>query len=338
VEGFYRDALAARGLGVGGISQGVSYQSLSNEQRTQMSGMDDRHRAILHLWGIQMGSAGQQDGGVLINVLQNPEKFKPAEVQVAKELAAQDRANYGGLTGKSLDQAFFGVYRDLTGQDISQRYGNAPIRYARGPVDTNNRVTGQNGLNNFENEVLQLWGHSPLFTGQVDGSILDYSLNSSNRLEVNLNKSDLEALKQADLGSDGVLNGDSLNKSMLDVLDHVYLGGPQASVGRSMNEALEEASQRRLGLLPPPAQPAAARSINPIGLGQAAKGSNCPFLNGGGIQVQQPQQGASYSGSSSSSSSSSSGGYTPPPAVSYTAPSTPPPASPVKPSPATISY
>ncbi|HZN95740.1 MAG TPA: hypothetical protein VFB81_23665, partial [Myxococcales bacterium] len=315
--------------------QGVSYGALSSEQRTQMSGMDERGRAILHLWGIQMGSAGTQDGGVLLNVLQNPEKFKPAEVQLAKELAAQDRATYGGITGKSLDQAFFGVYQGLTGQDISQRYAFSPIQYARGPVDTNNRLSGANGLNNFENEVLQLWGHSPLFTGSVDGSILDYSLNSANRLEVNLNNNDLLALKEADLASDGVLNGDSLNKSMLSVLDRVYLGAPSASVGRTMNEALEEASARRLGLLPPPRQ-AAAGVANPIGLGQRAGGSGCPFLSSG-IQVQPSyqQQKTSAPAQSPNGYSTPSASYTPPPASSYTAPATP---TPVKPSPATISY
>src|SRR6185295_695227 len=100
------------------------------QERTQMSGMDDRQRAILHLWGIQMGSSGQQDGGVFFNVLQHPEQFKLAEVEVVRELAAQEQAQFGGFTGKLLDQAFFGVYRDLTGKDISARYGNSPIRFA----------------------------------------------------------------------------------------------------------------------------------------------------------------------------------------------------------------
>jgi hypothetical protein len=118
----------------------------------------------------------------------------------------------------------------------------------------------------------------------------------------------------------------------MDVLDHVYLGGPSASVGRSMNEALEEASQRRLGLLPPPRQ-AAAQSTNPIGLNQASKGGYCPFLQGGGFsQPTQDQQ--------KSSQGSSSGGYSAsaPAPVSYTAPATSTPPVTSKPSPATISY
>jgi hypothetical protein len=232
------------------------------------------------------------------------------------------------------------VYRGLTGVDISSRYGNSPIHYARGPVNTQNRTTGANGLSNFENTVLQLWGHSPLFTGSVDGSILDYSLNSANRLEVNLNNGDLQALKQADLASDGVVNGDSLNNSMLDVLDHVYNGGPSASVGRTMNEALEEASQRRAGLLPPPRQPA-AQGINPLALNQLrAGGGYCPFLQGGGLQqvnqAQQQEQRQAQSSATSNLYSSSPAPSTSP--VSYTSPATTPTPVTAKPSPATISY
>jgi hypothetical protein len=260
--------------------------------------MTEEQRAVLHLWGIQMGSSGHQDGGVFMNVLQNPQMFKPAEVAAAKKLAAQDMAQYGGYTGKSLDRAFFGVYQQLTGKDVSQRYANAPVNFAQGPVNMANRQTGQNGLTNFDNEVMQLWGHSPLFTGgKIDGSILDYSLNSPNALEANLNKSDLQALKQMDLASDGVLNGDSLEKNFVQVMDRMYLGGADASVQGGMNAALQEASQRRQGLLPPPAPE--AQGIDPQALARmnaaiknGASASKCPFLNGGGAAQQQQAQGA----------------------------------------------
>jgi hypothetical protein len=249
----------------GVIDPNLRYQDLNNAQRTQMSGMDDRQRGVLHLWGIQMGAAGHQDGGVLLNVLNNPQNFKPAEVELAKELAAKEQAEFGGITGKSLDREFFGLYQNLTGKDISQRYGNAPVRFAQGPVNMENRATGQNGLNQFENEVMQLWGHSPLFTGgKIDGSILQYAMNSNNRMETNLNQGDVKALFDADLASDGVLNGDSLENAMLDVMDRVYLGGPAASANKTMNDAMEEAAQRRQGLLPPPTRQAADLS-RPVG-------------------------------------------------------------------------
>jgi hypothetical protein len=244
--------------------------------------MNDRERAALHLWGIQMGAAGKQDGGVLMNVLNNPESFKPAEVALAKELAAKDQAQFGGITGKSLDQEFFGVYGKLTGKDISQRYANSPVNFAQGPVNMANRQTGANGLNNFENEVLQLWGHSPLLSGgKIDGSILEYSMNSQNAMEVNLNKSDLQKLLDADKASDGVVNGDSLEKSMLDVMDRVYNGGPSANVDKTMNDALSEGSQRAQGLLPPSDRPA-AQSLDQLAALHAGKkvgGGSCPFLS-----------------------------------------------------------
>jgi len=59
---------------------------------------------------------------------------------------------------------------------------------------------GAGGFTLPANEVLQLWGHSPLFNnGKIDGNIIDYSLNSPNRLEVNLNQADLKKLKDAAL-------------------------------------------------------------------------------------------------------------------------------------------
>jgi hypothetical protein len=244
--------------------------------------MDERQRAALHLWGIQMGSAGKQDGGVLLNVMNHPEQFKPAEVALAKELAAKDQQQFGGITGKSLDQEFFGVYGKLTGKDISQRYGNSPVNFAQGEVNMANRQTGANGLNNFENEVLQLWGHSPLLSGgKIDGSILEYSMNSQNAMEVNLNKSDLQKLLDADKASDGVVNGDSLEKSMLDVMDRVYNGGPSANVDKTMNDALAEGSQRAQGLLPPSDRPA-AQSLDQLAAlhsGKKVGGGSCPFLS-----------------------------------------------------------
>jgi hypothetical protein len=292
VDGFYRDVLDAKNAGVGGISTGVRYQDLSNGERNAASGMDERQRAVLHLWGIQMGSAGHQDGGVVLNVLNNPEKFKPAEVALAKEIAAKEQAQYGGITGKSLDNEFFGLYENLTGKDISQRYGNAPIRYARGPVNMDNRLTGGNGLNQFENEVLQLWGHSPLYNGgKIDGSILNYALNSNNRMEVNLNPQHLEMLRDADMASDGVFNGDSLENAMVDVLDRVYLGAPSATPQRTMNDALEEASQRRLGLLPPPKQATPSAPIGTVGQPPRTGGS-CPFLGQAPAPTTQPYQAA----------------------------------------------
>lgn len=281
-------AVVGGGQAAQGINPNMRYQDLSTQERTQMSGMTPDQRAALHIWGIQMGSAGKQDGGVYMNVLQNPQNFQPAEVALVQKLAAQEMQMFGGYTGKLLDQEFFKVYQGLTGQDISQRYGNAPINFAQGPVNMDNRQTGQNGLSNLDNELLQLWGHSPLLTGgKIDGSILDYSMNSPHAMEANLNKGDLAALKQMDLASDGVLNGDSLEKGFLATLDRVYLGGPGASLEGGMNAALQEAAARREGLLPPPAPEAqgiSQKSLDAMNnaIQNGAKPSSCPFLSGGG--------------------------------------------------------
>ena len=271
-----------------GLNPNVNYQTLNNQQRNQMSGMTEDQRAALHLWGIQMGSAGRQDGGVYMNVLQNPSQFKPAEVALVQRLAAQEQAEFGGFTGKLLDQAFFGVYQQLTGKDVSQRYANSPINFAQGPVNMANRQTGQNGLSNFENSVMQLWGHNPLLSGgKIDGSILAYSLNSPFAMEANLNRNDLLALQQMDLASDGVMNGDSLEKNFIEVMDKMYMGDAGASVQGGMNAAFQEAAERRQGLLPPPApetqgiSPQSLQAMNNA-IQQGKGASACPFLSGGG--------------------------------------------------------
>jgi len=271
-----------------GLNPNVNYQTLNNQQRNQMSGMTEDQRAALHLWGIQMGSAGHQDGGVYMNVLQNPSQFKPAEVALVQRLAAQEQAQFGGFTGKLLDQAFFGVYQQLTGKDVSQRYASSPINFAQGPVNMANRQTGQNGLSNFENSVMQLWGHNPLLSGgKIDGSILAYSLNSPFAMEANLNRNDLLALQQMDLASDGVMNGDSLEKNFIEVMDKMYMGDAGASVQGGMNAAFQEAADRRQGLLPPPApetqgiSPQSLQAMNNA-IQQGKGASACPFLSGGG--------------------------------------------------------
>lgn len=144
-----------------------------------------------------------------------------------------------------------------------------------------NRQTGQNGLSNFENEVMQLWGHSPLLTGKVDGSILEYSMNSQNALEVNTNKSDLQKLLDADKASDGVVNGDSLENAMVDVMDRVYGQGQGASVDKTMNDALAEGQQRAQGLLPPSDRPEAKTldQLAALHAGKKVGGGSCPFLS-----------------------------------------------------------
>jgi hypothetical protein len=270
----------------------VDYRDLNLEQRRELSGLSDRERAILHLWGIQMASEGSNDGGVLLNVENNPNGFTEAEQQLAQELLAQERAANGGqVSGQSLDQEFFELYEKISGVDVSDRYANAPIRFADGPVDMENRLTGDNGLNSFENQVLQLWGHSPLFNdGVIDGNIMQYALdNPDSRLEVGLRDEDLQGLLEADRTDDGVVNGTSLENAFIDTLDRLYYdGAPEASLGRTMNDAMEEAAARRAGAdFPPPREGLGEITGVPEGHGNSGNIGNCPFFGGGG-QNQMP--------------------------------------------------
>jgi hypothetical protein len=272
---------------------------LSATERQQSSGMTDRQRAVLHLWGGQMSTEGKNDGSILLNVMEdsklpaNQQKFKPAEHQLAFELSQRDQGVYGGITGKSLDQEFFQLYGDITGKDVSSRYANSPVLFCDGPADLSKKGSTANGLNGFSNSVLQLWGHSPLYNGgKIDGNIIEFSMNSPNKLEFYRNdqdKAEMARLLDADKKSDGVVNGDSLNNAMVDVLDNVYLGGPAATADKTMNDALGEASLRAQGLLPPAAE--GVGKLDAIQLhGPRPGGGACPFFQNQPASPQQNQQ------------------------------------------------
>ena len=189
-----------------------------------------------------MTSAGKNDGGVYFNVLNNPENFQEAEVQLAREMYNQEQSMFGGVTGRMLDQHFFGVHEHLTGEDLSQRYANRPIEFAKGPVNMDNRITGNNGLSEFDNTVLRLYGHDSLDNGKQDGSVTEFTLQSDFALDKvdgsrgSVGADGVKTLLAADL-ADGVRDGNALNSAFIDSLDRVYLGGPGASAERTMARA-----------------------------------------------------------------------------------------------------
>lgn len=265
-----------------GINPNLDFTKLSKDERTQLSGLNDTGRAALHLWGIQVTSGGKNDGGIYFNVLNNPDQFQPAEVELVKNLYNQEMAMYGGVTGKLLDQAFFQVYKQQTGKDISQRYGNSPVSYAKGPVNMDNRLTGNNGLSSFDNTVIRLWGHDGLDNGAQDGSITEMTLNSQFALDKldgskgSLNANEVKALLAADL-ADGVRDGNSLEMSFIDSLDRVYFGGP----GANANTTLARAGLNQNGMNniiaqwaknPPPGIPPGVDITNTQNIGK------CPVL------------------------------------------------------------
>jgi hypothetical protein len=225
-----------------GVNNNLDFTKLSKDERTNLSGLNDKGRAALHLWGIQVTSAGKNDGGIYFNVLNNPENFQPAEVALVKEMYNQEMAMFGGVTGKLLDQHFFGVYKQQTGKDISGRYGNTPVQFAQGPVNMDNRLTGNNGLSGFDNTVIRLWGHDSLDNGAMDGSVTEFTLNSqfaldkTNGTKGSVGRGGVEALLAADL-ADGVRDGNALESSFIDSLDRIYHGGPGASVNTTMARA-----------------------------------------------------------------------------------------------------
>ncbi|MFA5504875.1 MAG: hypothetical protein WC314_21355 [Vulcanimicrobiota bacterium] len=225
-----------------GVNTNLDYTKLNKAERGNLTGLNDTGRAVLHLWGIQVTSEGKNNGGIYFNVLNNPDNFQPAEVELVRNLYNQEMAMFGGVTGKLLDQHFFGVYKDMTGKDVSQRYGNRPLEFAQGPVNMDNRLTGNNGLSSFDNTVIRLWGHDTLDNGVMDGSVTEYTLGSQFALDKvdgsngSINRREVEILLAADL-ADGRRDGNALEDSFIDSLDRIYFGGPGANAQTTANRA-----------------------------------------------------------------------------------------------------
>jgi len=241
----------------------VDFRQLNNAQRTQMSNLTDRERAVVHLWGRQMIAKGGQDGGILLTVMEDVQRgqasgsvsVQPAEVQLAQELLQRDNAEFGGVTGKNLDREFFRIMRDKFGEpELEARYGNSPIFFAAHdpngaaarlpdefPVDSPQweaAMSRRSGLNSFENGVLRLWGHD-ILDGGVDGSILAFTmLGGDKALDRGMNRGVVDALLKAD-AADGRVDGSSLKSSFRDVMDKLYLGPtqPGASAERTFRDA-----------------------------------------------------------------------------------------------------
>ncbi len=300
------------------INNNTDFRQLNTQQRTNLSGLSDRERAVLHLWGRQMAAKGHQDGGIQLTVLEGAQQggsnsviINQAELDLVNELNAKDQAEFGGITGRNLDREYFKVFQKITGKDISQRYSNAPVRFATGPAKLPEQfavdspeweaaMERQNGLSRFDNAVLRLWGHQPLFNGgKIDGSILAYTLESNNSLDRGMNKADVRSLLESDLAADGIVNGDSLETSFLDTMDRLYLGGPGASAEKTRNDALSKAASlgRTMQQIGRDTTQGVQDAISNVGQmmkdhpimtgaavgGMAAAAAICPFLTGLGV-------------------------------------------------------
>jgi hypothetical protein len=327
-----RAALAAANPGAAvdpsaDINRSKNFHNEDNAQRTA-DGLDDHDRAIIHLWGRQIISAGKEDGGILLNVQGDVgHTFNAEEHKVADELIAQDQQDYGGITGKSLDKEFFKIMQKLhpdTTIDTS-KWLNTPVNFAKGPVNFISDVNGiqqQTGLTQFDQGVLRLWGHDPLTNGgKIDGSILAYTIGNPNALDNianggNGDKSEnididniAQGLLTADVTQDGIRNGDSLSFAFGRVLDKVYLGKSDDNMAFVQQNAATKAAQA--GRTPQQITADVASGFKQAATdtaqiikdhpflsataiaGSIAAGAVCPFLGGlalGGVGITTGQQ------------------------------------------------
>jgi hypothetical protein len=176
-------------------------------------------------------------------------------VALVNQWAAKEQQQYGGINGKELDKAFFGLMQQISPDadpNKIQQYLNAPARFAQGPVNITSNVADlqkQTGLTDFQQAALRLWGHEPLFNGgKIDGSILAYTIGNENALDSNTKGGAganvdgiARGLLESDLASDGVRNGDTLRSAFGKTLDSIYLGAEVPTLNGVQQEALQTA-------------------------------------------------------------------------------------------------
>ena len=198
-------------------------------------GLDNRERAVIHLWGRQMMSAGEQDGGIYTNVLgadgTGAGWANKEEVALIQELRAQEQEQFGTDTGWLLDEAYFEIMKDKTGVDMSARYADRPVRESTGPVVISNdfnAVEERSGLSGFEQGVMRLMGHDALMDGEFDGSVLEYTAGNVNSLDSakhsggNAVDDTVQTLLAQDMADDGEVNGSSIMNETIKTLDRLY--------------------------------------------------------------------------------------------------------------------
>ena len=214
----------------------IDFSTLSKAERSSM-GLSDRERAVVHLWGRQMMSAGEQDGGIYTNVLgadgSGADWGNKDEVALIQELRAQEQERFGADTGWLLDEAYFDIMKDKTGVDMSGRYADRPVRNSKGPVNITNDIKTleeRTGISGFEQGVIRLMGHDALMDGEFDGSVLEFTVGNDNSLDSSRHSGGItntidgtaETLLAEDKSDDGQVNGSSILSQTISTLDRLY--------------------------------------------------------------------------------------------------------------------
>lgn len=209
-------------------NKGVNYSLLPEDQRAQFTHLNDNlsakdertAAAIIHIGGRAHISEAVTASGVspsariYNNVLQNPNNFKPEEVNLIQGFAAKERAETAGLTpdgqgfvtGKYLDYAFIDQMGNRNGsspQKMQEYKAAVDARIAKVTsgqnlqqviADSNttvnivsdvNTLQQRTGLNRTEQAAYRLAGHSVLFSqdGTVSSDILGLTYQNANSLD-----------------------------------------------------------------------------------------------------------------------------------------------------------
>ncbi|MCA9793445.1 MAG: hypothetical protein KC910_16660 [Candidatus Eremiobacteraeota bacterium] len=141
------------------LGQGLPLSARGRAQRQRLSLLTGEEQAISRLWAMQIGTAGQQNGAVLLRAAKSPELFTSLEQKIAALLQADDVKRYGATNGRALDRAFASVLERLTGCIFDEYIDQAPTYYAMAPLPTDGKAKN---LNAFQHGLLRLLAGAPL--------------------------------------------------------------------------------------------------------------------------------------------------------------------------------
>ena len=239
----------------------LDYTQLGELQRWEFNGVSRNSAAIIHLGGRANISGRVSDNGVspsamiYNNVMQSPDKFHPAEVDLVKAWSRDELQRRGIITGEDLDHAFInemGLRDGITPQILELYHQSVDLRVSKmlanpnregvladtkkplNIVDDMPTLQDQSGMTPIEQAIFRLAGHAVLFSGdgRVNGDILPITMGNANALDnhgVGNNgsvDSEAKALLDADMADDGLINGSSLRTADAAVLAKLYLNGP----------------------------------------------------------------------------------------------------------------
>lgn len=233
--------------------QTPEYTDRTLEEREAMSGLNEFERISLRMWGHDVLDDGKNNGSVILKTLLNPQgsgneaflKDEGSRATVYNHLFT-DMFDDGQINGSSLRQTFEGIYKKVTGHDISRQLDQAqytsanlnPQEIFKQAPDLKTpqglqQASKDTGLNVTQFLNLALWGHDAVdqrgYAGRnIDGSVLQSSLSNPKSIDYGFvnssptTKQYTQGLIDKDKQQFGRTTGYTLNTDFLKIVEQIY--------------------------------------------------------------------------------------------------------------------